>query len=92
MPAPICVKCEIEMRTKTNGVPLIETYEEDRKPYKLWMGDLWYCEKCGIEVIVGFGYKPLAGNWDDDFKERIVKEVKLAKGNAYYSHERRFVL
>jgi len=91
MPAPICVRCEIEMRTKTNGVPVLETYGEEKKPYKLWNGDLWQCTKCLNMVIVGFAKEPMANHFDEGF-EKTLEQERIRSGKVFNSHERRFAL
>lgn len=70
MPKPVCVPCQRFFRPFRNGVHLMETMpiepdalpgmaEIDKwKPYKGWMGDLWKCQGCGAEIIIGFGKTP----------------------------------
>lgn len=35
------------------------------KPYKLWVGDLWRCQGCGAEIVVGVGNGPVAEHYQD---------------------------
>lgn len=64
---PVCLKCRKMLRVKRNGVcieegrpigrPLKEgkpdpDVEESWAPYKLWMGDVWECLTCGLEVVI----------------------------------------
>lgn len=46
---PYCVACEERMMVKKNGVSI--PYGEDGVQY----GDLWQCEVCGAQIIIGFG-------------------------------------
>jgi hypothetical protein len=50
------------MRVKKNSVT-VEELLEDGSPYKLWDADLWECVECGVEVISGFGARPIAEHW-----------------------------
>jgi len=82
---PICVKCERFYRPKKNGTPFVEmmpkggpqvappgTSDRDMwQPYKLWMGDLWSCQGCGHELIVGTGSNPLSEHFKPDFEAQV---------------------
>ena len=46
-------------------------------PYKLWMGDLWKCQGCGRQLIVGVGQNPISEHYKPDFKEQIQRESAL---------------
>ena len=87
MPKVTCVKCEGEMRPLKNDVAFVETTGPERSPYKIWSADLWGCPLCGVEVVSGFGNKPIAGRWQDDFEERLHSEIK--RGPIFYAHEYR---
>lgn len=49
-------------------------YHDDKhwQDYKLWRGDLWECESCGHEVVVGVAAEPIRIQHEPDFQE--VKE------------------
>jgi hypothetical protein len=53
------------MRVKQNSVT-VETLD-DGAPYRLWDADLWECVECGVEIITGFGQRPLAEHWQDAY-------------------------
>jgi len=36
-------------------------------PYKIWYADLWKCPNCKNEIIVGFGWNPVAEHFQNDF-------------------------
>jgi len=63
----ICVKCEIELRPKKNGVFLEETRHYDL-PYKIWHADLLECPSCGFQIITGFGRDPSAEHFEDKYE------------------------
>ncbi len=89
---PICVKCQRFYLPERNGAPLLEQMPDNDKPgplagtieahrwhpYKLWMGDLWICEGCGSEIVVGVGTKPLA----EHYQEHFASELKREGGDA----------
>jgi hypothetical protein len=54
------------MRVKKNSVT-VEELLEDGAPYKLWDADLWECPDCGVEVITGFGARPLAEHYQTEY-------------------------
>ncbi len=68
--SPICVKCERFMRPKKNDFKFIEAME-DGQPYKLWAGDKWACETCGVEVVVGVARQPIRQHYETDFAEQV---------------------
>lgn len=91
MPRITCVKCEIEMSPKKNDVPFLETTGLEKKPYRLWSADLWWCELCGAQVVHGYSKKPLMESFQKGFDDYLMAEVERSGGVIYYSHERRFV-
>lgn len=82
---PICVQCERFYRPFKNGFYFVEgmpapgveraipgtSHPDHWKPYKLWCGDLYRCEGCGAQAIVGVGFQPLAVKHQDNFKRDI---------------------
>ncbi len=82
---PICVPCRRFFRVQKTGKYFIEGMPTERhaapgtaqpelwKPYKLWSGDLWKCEGCGAEVIVGTGRDAIAEHYQPDFVEKAVR-------------------
>src|SRR5215204_933512 len=39
------------------------------QPYKLWVGDLWRCQGCGAEIVVGVVAGPVAEHYQEGFAE-----------------------
>jgi hypothetical protein len=80
---PICVPCQRFFRPKKNGFAFIEAYPKDGhtppgtampsewKPYKLWEGDLWECQGCGAEIVVGAGRLPIAEHYQENFQKAV---------------------
>jgi hypothetical protein len=66
---PICIPCQRFFRPHKTGffftegmpvgsesaVPSGTSRPDLWKPYKIWSGDIWKCEGCGAEIVVGFG-------------------------------------
>jgi hypothetical protein len=79
MPKPICVKCKRFFKPHRNGVFALEQMpaandvrpgledEANRRPYKIWRADLYRCEGCGDEIVVGFGQHPLSEHYQPEF-------------------------
>lgn len=75
---PICVPCKKFYRPEKNGAYFEEGMPVDAKhhpgvwkPYKLWQGDLWRCQGCGAEIIVGAGRSPYAEHHEPDYAEQV---------------------
>lgn len=80
---PICKPCQRFFRPEKNGFYFIEgmpigdkvapgTSQPDKwKPYKLWIGDLWKCQGCGTEIIVGVPAMHISEHYMTDFDERV---------------------
>lgn len=85
MPKPVCVPCQRFFRPKKNGFGWIEgmpidndtapgtEQPENWRPYKVWMSDLWECQGCGSQIVVGHGGQPLAEHYQPEF-ERVVSD------------------
>lgn len=77
---PICVPCQRFYRPKHNGEAFIEampvrqpaapgtSHPENWAPYKLWSGDLWECQGCQGQIIVGVGQHPIAEHYQPEFE------------------------
>ena len=64
-----CVKCGTFLKILTNGVCIEEGFgDEVHRPYKLWMSDVYKCERCGVEVAKLAG-GPMTEHYMSDFKE-----------------------
>lgn len=86
MPKPVCVPCRRFYRPHRNGTAFVEgkpkcgshlalpglEAPDAWDKYKLWMGDLWRCQGCGHEIIVGCGFTPISEDFHPDFEEQIV--------------------
>ncbi len=51
MPAPICVKCQVEMRCEKNE-QLVNDVTAGQSPASYWSGDLFECRACDAAVVV----------------------------------------
>ncbi len=83
MPKPICVPCQRFFRPEKTGFSFIEgmpdgdnvppgnSQPELWMPYKLWRGDLWKCQGCGTQIVVGFGGGAIAEHFQPDFNEEV---------------------
>jgi len=80
---PVCVGCQRFFKPKKTGTYFIEAmpigdnapagveHPELWTPYKLWAGDLYECEGCGAQTIVGVGRKPIAEHYQPGFKDAV---------------------
>jgi hypothetical protein len=51
---PICVPCAREMRCRKNGY-----FFKDYQGAAIWSGDMYACESCNTQVVVGVGREPV---------------------------------
>jgi hypothetical protein len=79
---PICVKCQRFFKPKKNGFNFTEAYPfggsepakpgssepHKWKPYKIWAGDLYECQGCGVQIVSGFGALPIREKHHEDFE------------------------
>jgi hypothetical protein len=72
---PVCAKCRIEMRIKKTGIDVEEMAGCD-SPYRIWSADLFSCQGCGHEVVVGFGKTPISEHYKPEYAD-IQKTVKV---------------
>lgn len=84
---PICVPCRRFFRPKTNGYRFIEgmpivpyarsgrAEPEKWKPYKIWIGDLWYCQGCGTTIVSGVAAWPLAEHYQEGFADKLTADL-----------------
>lgn len=86
---PICKPCQRFYRPEKNGFMFIEGMPNGKyssgptpagadfpqywEPYKLWRGDLWKCQGCGSEIIVGVAWEPIREHYQPDFEEVVEK-------------------
>ena len=62
---PVCVPCAREMRCKKNDYLV-----SDREPAcYVWAGDMFECEGCGHQVVVGWAKEPVRWGHEDGFAE-----------------------
>ena len=73
--------CGRFMRVKENNVT-VEELLEDGRPYKLWYADLWACEECGTEIITGFGQRPRAESWQEEYAEERARFAPIYPGRC----------
>lgn len=83
MPKPACVPCQRFFRPKQNGyrctemMPVVPdalpgTAEPEKwEPYKLWNADLWECNGCGAQIVVGWGNRPVSQDYLPNFAEAL---------------------
>ena len=77
MPKMVCVKCEVELKPRTNGVLIQEMFQNNTKTYKLWMADLWQCPKCLTQIVAGFANHPLMEHFQGDIESEVQRRRDL---------------
>ena len=72
---PVCVPCKREMRCKKNDYLV-----SDADASYVWAGDMFECEGCKTQVVVGWASKPVAWEHDDMFAiYRARRDLDLAE-------------
>jgi hypothetical protein len=60
---PICVPCAREMRCRKNGY-----FFKDYQGAAIWSGDMYACESCAAQVVVGVAREPVVEDWEPGFE------------------------
>lgn len=71
MPKMICVKCEVELQPKKNGVIVRELMDNNTKTYRLWNADLLECPFCDTQIVAGFPRCPFMEHFDGDIEAKL---------------------
>jgi len=66
---PVCKNCKLELRCKKNSYAVIDGNG-------LWHADLWKCDGCGFEVVLGFGESPLMEPHEPQFENLVALETR----------------
>lgn len=69
MAEKVCVKCEVELRVKANGIAVVSMATWG--PLSLYRADLWTCPVCGYEALIGFGQQEAVHRFDTDLEAHI---------------------
>jgi hypothetical protein len=75
MPRVVCTACGRRLRLIRVGVKCVEDDDAGR-PYKLWYADLWRCPECGVEVLAGFGTRPVSERHEAGFMAEVEGGIK----------------
>lgn len=81
---PICVKCQVEYRPKTNGINV--ELMADFGSFELYKADKVECPGCGHQIITGYGDEPFAIHFKENYKEVLEKVEK--SGRTYKCYEK----
>ena len=64
----VCAKCGTFLKILKNGVCIEEGMgDEQHRPYKLWLSDIYKCEKCHVE-IARLTNEPMSEHFMTEFK------------------------
>ena len=58
---PICVPCQRMMRCRKNEF----LFAEDKYDGDIYSSDMFECEVCKTQILIGFGREPVAQHWRD---------------------------
>lgn len=85
MPKIICEGCQVQFKTDSIGIAVIETFNRPPEPYKLWSADLLTCPGCGRRIVAGFPEEPYAVHFEPDFADKLAEALA---GRHVYDFER----
>lgn len=86
MVKPACVPCGRFFRPERNGELVAENKPIGGRSvppglteapkmwtgYKIWRADIWRCQGCGTEIIVGYSQSPVSQDYHPDFKDQLI--------------------
>jgi len=83
MPMVPCVRCARFYKVKAVGVTFEEGFptENGWRGYKLWAGDLYECEGCGAQAVIGVAQQPLAEHYQPGYVDRVAKANPVCRVN-----------
>lgn len=86
MPNMVCTKCQVALKPVDNDTVVIETASFG--PYKVWNADTLKCPKCGIEIVAGFGQKPIReDHFAPDFQEWLEKTKSIRSRVQFWNEK-----
>src|SRR5438477_543092 len=78
MPSPVCVPCLRFFKRLRNGITIEEGMpirqadgSDGWQRYKLWHADHWKCDRCGHELVIGFGNQPIGEHYEPRYRELV---------------------
>lgn len=73
----VCIKCQIELRPKENGVLAVSMASFGA--YEVYEADIWHCPGCGWEGILGFGSDSVAQHLGYDLEAILAENAKQGR-------------
>jgi hypothetical protein len=70
----------LEQMPRTNRSKPGTAAEDEWRPYKLWIADLWECKGCGHALVFGYGQPPVAEHFQADFQEQLTAASAKTEG------------
>jgi len=91
MQRPLCLKCNVEMKPKKNGVMVAETAGDSLAGtlhfYCLTAADLLECPVCGYEIVANYASRPAYHDVGDRALEGVVRNLLDHDVPIYLCHE-----
>ena len=81
-PGYACAGCQTYLRPRKNEITVLQTMDEEGKPYKIWNADLWECPTCGNQVILGYGQQHITEHYMDNFAHWMNRVTHVILGNT----------
>lgn len=75
---PVCTKCKLEFRVKSNSGAVVELAGTPPKPYQIYLADIWVCLGCGAEIAGGMPPRAIAQHHEPSFKgvlDKIKRDI-----------------
>lgn len=70
MPLPVCVKCRRQMQKKQQQP--IKDPPSDTFQRSVWVGDMFECPECKVQIITDFGMG-LSGEKADNWMDKAIQ-------------------
>jgi hypothetical protein len=73
----VCVACKKFFRVKKQGISIEEGMPLGGEAagmwgsYKLWSADLFECPGCHVQIVAGFGQRPIAEHFQTDYDVKL---------------------
>jgi len=74
------------MRCTKTGADIIVM--SDGKPYQIWVGDIFGCLGCGVEIVTGWGNKPWKLSHEPNFDDLVNRLESSPSHRVEYVYEK----
>lgn len=88
MPHLTCAQCQRKMDVAQAGAAVVVMFDNPPRPYQLWQADILACPRCHVEIVAGYGVRPVSEHWQPEFAQRLQQAQDAPGARVIYEYER----